>query len=114
MTSTRLELYTRDACQPCAGTKRAVTRHALDRLTDVVEFNTSHDEQAATVAVSIATEHNLRQEAPIVVVRRGGTIVDAWSGYRPDKLKALAGQLAAQVAPAEFLEADTDLEEARA
>lgn len=108
MTTNELHIYGRAVgCQACIATDRGITRHGLDRLADNIEhYHVDQDELLADEARSWADKLELRQEAPLVLVFRNGGLVDYWTGYRPDKLKALAGQLAAEQTPAvEFAEA---------
>lgn len=105
--ATTLTIYGRaTGCASCITTDRGIERHALDRLAESITHRyVDTDEFYADEARAFTTAHGLRQEAPLVLVHDDGTLVDQWTGYRPDKLKALAGRLATEAAPAVFIEA---------
>lgn len=71
----KIKIYTREHCQPCKMTKRALARAALEfveiPLSDVPEL------------VSKFQAEGLLQ-APVV-----DTGEERWSGFRPDKIGAL-------------------------
>ena len=74
-------IYSKPACVQCTATYRALDRAGLDY--DVIDL--SADEQA--LADVLALGH---QQAPVVVAGD-----EHWSGFRPDRIKALAGRVAA-------------------
>lgn len=71
-------VYTKDNCQQCAATERALNRIGLDyREIKINEAN-----------ISLLQEAGFTQ-APVVMVRKGSELQDFWSGYRPDKIQGL-------------------------
>ncbi len=74
-------IYSKPACVQCTATYRALDRAGLDY--DVIDL--SADERA--LADVLALGH---QQAPVVVAGD-----EHWSGCRPDRIKALAGRVAA-------------------
>lgn len=108
MATNELIIYGKSAgCPPCAATGRGITAHALERLTDTLTtYHVDQDDTLAEEARGWVDKLDLRRESPLALVFRNGGLVDYWTGYRPDKLKALAGQLKAEKVPAaEFTEA---------
>ncbi|MBD7919913.1 glutaredoxin-like protein NrdH [Cellulomonas sp. Sa3CUA2] len=79
-----ITVYSKPACVQCTATYRA-----LDKLGhDYTVVDISQDADARDYVMSLG-----HLQAPVVVV--GG---ENWSGYRPDRIKALAEKLATQVA----------------
>ncbi|MBF0688609.1 MULTISPECIES: glutaredoxin-like protein NrdH [Cellulomonas] len=79
-----ITVYSKPACVQCTATYRA-----LDKLGhDYTVVDISEDADARDYVMSLG-----HLQAPVVVV--GG---ENWSGYRPDRIKALAEKLATQVA----------------
>ncbi len=74
-------IYSKPACVQCTATYRALDRAGLDY--DVIDL--SADERA--LADVLALGH---QQAPVVVAGD-----EHCSGFRPDRIKALAGRVAA-------------------
>ena len=71
-------VYTKDNCQQCAATERALNRIGLDyREIKINEAN-----------ISLLQEAGFTQ-APVVMVSKGSELQDFWSGYRPDKIQGL-------------------------
>lgn len=71
-------VYTKDNCQQCAATERALNRIGLDyREIKINEAN-----------ISLLQEAGFTQ-APVVMVSTGSELQDFWSGYRPDKIQGL-------------------------
>lgn len=71
-----ITVYTKPMCVQCDATKRALTKAGLEyKLVDITE-------DAAALAEVKAMGF---LQAPVVT-----TANDAWSGFRPDKIKALA------------------------
>lgn len=73
-----IDVYTKDACQPCRATKRTMDRAGL-------EYNeiraADHMDELAPLG---------HTSAPVVVVTDdNGDMVDHWAGFRPDKVKGL-------------------------
>jgi glutaredoxin-like protein NrdH len=73
-------IITSDRCQPCAMTKRALTKNG-------VEY-TERNVQADPEALEIARELGY-QATPVVLVQRDGEALEHWSGLRVEKIKAL-------------------------
>ncbi|GIG41640.1 glutaredoxin-like protein NrdH [Cellulomonas phragmiteti] len=79
-----ITVYSKPACVQCTATYRA-----LDKLGhDYTVVDISEDADARDYVMSLG-----HLQAPVVVA--GG---ENWSGYRPDRIKALADKLATQVA----------------
>ena len=71
-------VYTKDNCQQCAATERALNRIGLDyREIKINEAN-----------ISLLQEAGFTQ-APVVMVSKGSELQDFWSGYRPDTIQGL-------------------------
>ncbi|ADG73361.1 glutaredoxin-like protein NrdH [Cellulomonas flavigena DSM 20109] len=79
-----ITVYSKPACVQCTATYRALDK--LGHEYTVVDI--SEDADARDYVMSLG-----HLQAPVVVV--GG---EHWSGYRPDRIKALADKLATQVA----------------
>lgn len=73
-------VYTKPACVQCHATYKALDKHGLTY--EVVDIST--DEQARDYVMSLGY-----LQAPVVVVGD-----EHWSGFRPDRIKALAAQAA--------------------
>lgn len=72
-------VYTKDNCQQCAATERALSRIGVDyREIQITEAN-----------ISLLQEAGFTQ-APVVMVSVGAELQEFWSGYRPDKIRQLA------------------------
>ena len=79
-----ITVYSKPACVQCNATYRA-----LDKLdTDYTVVDISEDADARDYVMSLG-----HLQAPVVIVDG-----EHWSGYRPDRIKALADRLAAAVA----------------
>lgn len=79
-----ITVYSKPACVQCTATYRALDK--LGHEYTVVDI--SQDADARDYVMSLG-----HLQAPVVVA--GG---ENWSGYRPDRIKALADKLATQVA----------------
>ena len=74
------------SCMRCKLTKRELTKHGVPfREVDIRE---NEDARA------YLTEDLGYSEAPVCIVE-DGTGEDHWSGFRPDRIKALSGAVAA-------------------
>jgi glutaredoxin-like protein NrdH len=77
----KITVYTKPSCVQCTATYRALDRAGMDY--DVVDLTTDPD--------AIATVKKLGHlQAPVVIADE-----DHWSGFRPDKIEALAKSVAA-------------------
>lgn len=76
-----VKVYSKDACPQCKATIRTLNKNGIE----FEEVNTSHDEQAREEALQTG-----ELSAP-VLVWSDGTV---WSGFRPDKIKEKAAELA--------------------
>ncbi len=74
-------VYTKPACVQCNATYKALEKQGIDY--DVVDI--SLDSEARDYVMALG-----HLQAPVVVA--GG---EHWSGFRPDRIKALAGMVAA-------------------
>ena len=78
-----ITVYSKPACVQCTATYRA-----LDKLdTDYTVVDISEDADARDYVMSLG-----HLQAPVVIVDG-----EHWSGYRPDRIKALADRLASAV-----------------
>ena len=75
-----ITVFSKPACVQCDATYRALKKHGLDYT--VVDISTDAEALESVKALGY-------QQAPVVFA--GG---DHWSGFRPDKIKALATQVA--------------------
>lgn len=71
-----ITVFSKPACVQCDATYRALKKHGLDYT--VVDISTDAEALESVKALGY-------QQAPVVFA--GG---DHWSGFRPDKIKALA------------------------
>lgn len=79
-----ITVYSKPSCVQCTATYRA-----LDKLGhDYTVVDISEDDGARDYVMTLG-----HQQAPVVVAGE-----DHWSGYRPDRIKALADDLAGAVA----------------
>jgi glutaredoxin-like protein NrdH len=79
-----ITVYSKPACVQCTATYRA-----LDQLdTEYTVVDISQDADARDYVMSLG-----HLQAPVVIVDG-----EHWSGYRPDRIKALAERLAVAVA----------------
>ncbi|WP_028045456.1 glutaredoxin-like protein NrdH [Cellulomonas sp. URHE0023] len=79
-----ITVYSKPACVQCTATYRALDKLEADY--DVVDI--SQDADARDYVMSLG-----HLQAPVVIVDG-----EHWSGYRPDRIKALAERLATAVA----------------
>jgi glutaredoxin len=79
-----ISVYTQRHCQACRATKRL-----LD------ELNVPYEEHPAQENFVLLFRHHITT-APGVIVSRGGDVVDAWGGYRPDRIRRYAPETAAE------------------
>lgn len=75
-----ITVYSKPACVQCDATYRALDKQGLQY--EVVDITTDAEALESIKALGY-------QQAPVVFA--GG---DHWSGFRPDKVKALAAQMA--------------------
>lgn len=75
-TMNTVTVYTKPNCVQCTATKRALTKAGI--AFDLVDITA--DDAARDYVVSLGY-----QQAPVVV-----TADDHWSGFRPERIKALA------------------------
>jgi glutaredoxin-like protein NrdH len=75
-----ITVYTKPACVQCKATYRALDKSGVDY--NVIDISTDRDARDYVMALGYL-------QAPVVVA--GG---DHWSGYRPDRIHALAAQAA--------------------
>lgn len=76
-----IKLYTKPGCVQCRATERAFEKHGLSY--DTIDVSEGTPE-------ALGALRHLQEEGYLTVpVVETGT--DAWSGYRPDRIKALAG-----------------------
>ncbi|WP_073995907.1 glutaredoxin-like protein NrdH [Arcanobacterium urinimassiliense] len=86
-----ITVYTKPSCVQCNATKRALQKNGLE----FTEVDLTQDADALATVKALGY-----QQAPVVFA--GG---DHWAGYRPDKIRALAGILAQQQADSSVVSA---------
>ncbi|AGP30286.1 glutaredoxin-like protein NrdH [Corynebacterium terpenotabidum] len=75
-----ITVYTKPACVQCTATKRALDKAGLDyELVDI-----SIDDEARDYVMALG-----HLQAPVVVAAG-----EHWSGFRPERIKAMAAQAA--------------------
>lgn len=79
-----ITLYTKPNCVQCNATKRALDKHGLEYET----IDLSEDVNALDYIKGMGF-----QQAPVVLAGD-----ESWSGFRPDKIKALASEALAVAA----------------
>lgn len=75
-------LYSKEHCVQCTASERKL-----------VELDIKFGHEDATTEENLMFIKSLDKgymRAPIMTVSENGTIVDHWSGYRPDKIEQLA------------------------
>ena len=72
-----ITVYTKPACVQCNATYKALDKHGLSY--EIVDITEAPDARDYVMAMGYL-------QAPVVVA--GG---EHWSGFRPDRIKALAG-----------------------
>ncbi|MEZ5209780.1 MULTISPECIES: glutaredoxin-like protein NrdH [unclassified Gordonia (in: high G+C Gram-positive bacteria)] len=87
-----ITVYTKPACVQCNATYKALDKHGLEY--DVVDI--SQDDEARDYVMALGY-----LQAPVVVVTGAGSAASGpllsdehWSGYRPDRIKAVASRAA--------------------
>lgn len=75
MSTTAVTVYSKPLCVQCDATKRALTKAGIDY--DVVDVTEDADGLAKIKALGYV-------QAPVVITDEGH-----WSGFRPDRIKAL-------------------------
>lgn len=75
-----ITIYTKPLCVQCDATKRALNKARV--AYDIVDITDDPDARAKCEALGY-------RQAPVVI-----TDNDSWSGFRPDKIKALAAAAA--------------------
>ena len=77
-----IELLSKPSCVQCSASKRALDKAGLEyTVTDMVETP-----EALELAKGLG-----HLQAPVLLVRDSlGTIIDHFSGFQPEKIKALA------------------------
>ena len=91
-----IKLYTKPDCVQCGATKRALGKNGLD----YTEIDLTEDEEALATVKALGY-----QQAPVVVA--GG---EHWSGFRPDRIKAL-GAIAASAIKEEVYAEEVGMKE---
>lgn len=75
-TAAKVTVYTKPACVQCTATKKALDKAGIDY--NLVDITADDDARDYVIALG-------HQAAPVVV-----TGDENWSGFRPDRIKALA------------------------
>lgn len=80
-----ITVYSKPACVQCTATYRQFDKKGAEYST----VDISVDQTSRDIVMSLG-----HMQAPVVVVTdEAGSIVDHWSGFRPDKINAHAAQL---------------------
>ncbi|MFY9263494.1 MAG: glutaredoxin domain-containing protein [Arcanobacterium sp.] len=80
MAETTVTLYAKPECVQCNATERLFKRN------DVPFNRVDMDKNVAALEFVKERGH---QAAPVVIVQKGHKVVDEWSGFNPDKIKAV-------------------------
>ncbi|MCT2088541.1 glutaredoxin family protein [Micrococcus terreus] len=87
LSKNHVTMYTRPGCVMCTATARALRKKGLTFETADV----SRDLQAAEALRSAG-----HQQLPVVMIQDDAhVVVDVWSGFRPDRISALASTVVA-------------------
>lgn len=76
----KVTVYEKSGCPQCDATKRQLGRHG-------VEYEVAALQDHLDV-VAFAKQEGWTT-APVVLVEEAGLLVDGWSGFRPDLIRAL-------------------------
>jgi len=74
-------VYTKPACVQCNATYKALGKHGINYST----VDVSVDADARDYVLSLGY-----QQAPVVVITADNGDIDHFSGFRPDRIKAVA------------------------
>lgn len=74
-----ITVLTKENCQQCRATERFLTSKG-------VAFNIAPASDRIEELASLGFT-----SAPVVLVEEGGSLVDSWSGFRPDSLSKYSG-----------------------
>ena len=80
MTQPSITVYTKPACVQCNATYKALDKHGI--AYDIVDISLDTEARDYVMALGYL-------QAPVVI-----TDEDHWSGFRPDRIKALSGAVA--------------------
>lgn len=72
-------LFRKPGCTQCDATERGFGDRVIP--VEAIERNLVEDDDALARVLELGF-----QQAPVVLIEEGDEIVDAWSGYRPDKI----------------------------
>ena len=81
MTQPSITVYTKPACVQCNATYKALDKHGI--AYDIVDISLDTEARDYVMALGYL-------QAPVVVAGS-----EHWSGFRPDRIKSLAGAVAA-------------------
>ena len=95
MTTKTLIVLSRPECVQCNATYRALDKKNLDYS---VQDATTEENKVISARFNI-------KSAPAVLVMQGGEILEAWGGFRPDRIGAYAADPEAARSGAESLAA---------
>lgn len=84
-------VYTRQQCQPCNATKRKIAEFGIDP----VLVSTDDDSPTTAVIVEELKADGFSESPVVKIIDDHGDYVDAWSGYRPDKIAEHLGDVRA-------------------
>jgi glutaredoxin-like protein NrdH len=80
MTQPSITVYTKPACVQCNATYKALDKHGI--AYDIVDISLDTEARDYVMALGYL-------QAPVVVAGN-----EHWSGFRPDRIKALSGAVA--------------------
>lgn len=80
MTTAVVTVYSKPACPQCTATKAQLDKLGLEYTVEEI----TDEVREAALALAITS-------VPIVCAQVDGVEVEPWGGFRPDRIKALAG-----------------------
>ena len=81
-----ITVYTKPACPQCITTKRWLAKYGIDHLTvDITDTPAARD--------LIVDELGYLSAPVVTITDEAGVLVDHWSGFQPDRLADLLGDL---------------------
>jgi glutaredoxin len=88
-------MYSKTPCRPCDATKRRFTEKALEPVIIDLTPVEDHDEEGVLEGIRSELRDAGYMESPVVKVYDNDEEVDAWHGYRPDRIDHWANVRAA-------------------
>lgn len=83
----KIKLFSKDGCQPCEATKRALTKKGI-------EFETIDVNRDDSAKLYVADTLGYRGVPAVAVFDENDERVDDWQGFRPDLINEIAKEFA--------------------